>query len=38
MKLMPPRYVKAYLKRTKNDANDAIAVCEAVDAIFTDEI
>ncbi len=30
VKLMPPRYVKAYLKRSKNDANDAAAICEAV--------
>src|SRR3974390_1899034 len=30
VKLMPPSYVKAYLKRTKNDANDAAAICEAV--------
>jgi transposase len=28
--LMPPSYVKAYLKRSKNDANDAAAICEAV--------
>ena len=27
---MPPTYVKAYLKRSKNDANDAEAICEAV--------
>jgi transposase len=27
---MPPSYVKAYLKRSKNDANDAEAICEAV--------
>jgi len=27
---MPPNYVKAYLKRSKNDANDAAAICEAV--------
>ena|ERR1051326_6019779 len=26
VKLMPPSYVKAYLKRSKNDANDAAAV------------
>jgi hypothetical protein len=25
---MPPSYVKAYLKRSKNDANDAAAICE----------
>src|SRR6201981_3507430 len=30
VRLMPPSYVKAYLKRTKNDANDAAAICEAV--------
>ena len=30
MRLMPPSYVKAYLKRSKNDANDAAAICEAV--------
>jgi transposase len=29
-RLMPPSYVKAYLKRSKNDANDAEAICEAV--------
>ena len=28
--LIPPSYVKAYLKRGKNDANDAAAICEAV--------
>jgi transposase len=27
---MPPAYVKAYLKRNKNDAADAEAICEAV--------
>ena len=27
---MPPNYVRAYLKRSKNDANDAAAICEAV--------
>jgi transposase len=27
---MPPSYVKAYLKRSKNDANDAAAICEAL--------
>ena len=27
---MPPSYVKAYLKRSKNDANDAAVICEAV--------
>jgi len=30
VKLMPPSYVKAYLKRGKNDANDTAAICEAV--------
>ena len=30
VKLMPPSYVKAYLKHSKNDANDAAAICEAV--------
>src|SRR5438552_4771003 len=30
VKLMPPSYVKAYLKRSKNFANDAAAICEAV--------
>src|SRR5262245_7025819 len=30
VRLLPPRYVKAYLKRSKNDANDAAAICEAV--------
>ena len=30
VKLIPPNYVKAYLKRSKNDANDAAAICEAV--------
>lgn len=30
VKLMPPAYVKAYIKRNKNDAADAEAICEAV--------
>src|SRR4030095_14574333 len=30
VRLLPPSYVKAYLKRNKNDANDAAAICEAV--------
>src|ERR1700712_5839126 len=30
VKLMPPAYVKAYVKRNKNDAADAEAICEAV--------
>ena len=29
-RLMPPSYVKAYVKRNKNDAADAEAICEAV--------
>jgi len=28
--LLPPQYVKAYLKRGKNDAADAEAICEAM--------
>jgi transposase len=30
VRLMPPRDVKAYVKRGKNDAPDAAAICEAV--------
>jgi transposase len=30
VRLMPPTYVKAYVKRNKNDAADAEAICEAV--------
>lgn len=30
VKLMPPHYVKPYVKRGKNDAADAEAICEAV--------
>src|ERR1700726_2288540 len=30
VRLMPPAYVKPYLKRHKNDAIDAEAICEAV--------
>src|SRR5215208_342424 len=30
MRLMPAQYVKAYVKRNKNDAADAEAICEAV--------
>lgn len=30
VKLMPPAYVKAYVKSQKNDAADAEAICEAV--------
>ena len=29
-RLMPPRYVKAYLQRGKNNGADAAAICEAV--------
>jgi transposase len=29
-RLMPPSYVKAYVRRSKNDAADAAAICEAV--------
>src|SRR6185369_16513890 len=40
VRLIPPSYVKAYLKRSKNDANDAAAICEgdaAVDAVRPDQ-
>ena len=30
VRMMPPSYVKAYLRRQKNDAADAEAICEAV--------
>ncbi len=30
VRLMPPKYVKAYVKNQKNDAADAEAICEAV--------
>lgn len=30
VRLMPPSYVKAYVKRSKSDAADAAAICEAV--------
>jgi transposase len=30
VRLMPAQYVKAYVKRQKNDATDAAAICEAV--------
>lgn len=30
VKLLPPKYVKAYLRRGKTDAADAEAICEAV--------
>ena len=29
VRLMPPAYVKPYVKRQKNDATDAEAICEA---------
>ena len=30
VRLMPPQYVRPYVKRNKNDAADAAAICEAV--------
>src|SRR5262245_37508205 len=30
VRLMPPAYVKPYVKRQKNDTADAEAICEAV--------
>ena len=30
VRLMPPAYVKPYVKRQKNDSADAEAICEAV--------
>jgi transposase len=30
VKLMPPTYMKAYVRGNKNDAVDAEAICEAV--------
>jgi transposase len=30
VRLMPPAYVRPYVKRHKNDAADAEAICEAV--------
>lgn len=30
VRIMPPAYVKPYVKRSKNDAVDAEAICEAV--------
>lgn len=32
VRLMPPAYVKPYVKRSKNDAVDAEAICEGVRA------
>ena len=28
--LLPPQYIKPYVKRGKNDANDAETICEAM--------
>ena len=33
VRLMPPAYVKPYVKRQKNDATDAEAICEAVTSV-----
>jgi transposase len=33
IRLMPPAYVKPYVKRQKNDAADAEAICEAVSRV-----
>ena len=30
VRVMPPAYVKPYIRRQKNDASDAAAICEAV--------
>lgn len=30
VRLLPPSYVKPFVRRAKNDANDAAAICEAV--------
>ncbi|ELO8297319.1 transposase, partial [Salmonella enterica] len=30
VRIIPPQFVKPYLKGNKNDANDAEAICEAV--------
>ena len=35
VRLMPPAYVRPYVKRQKNDAADAEAICEAVRAAPT---
>ena len=42
VRLMPAQYVKAYLKRGKNDAADAAAICDrggdtALDALCPDQ-
>ena len=31
VRLIAPQFVKPFLKRQKNDAPDAVAICEAVD-------
>lgn len=38
VKLMSPRYVKGYMKRGKNDAADAAAICEAVSRRHVEEV
>src|ERR1700745_4097295 len=38
VRLMPPSYVKGYVKRSKNDAADAAAICEAIDAVRADQV
>src|ERR1700742_1685016 len=35
VRLMPPSYVKGYVKRSKSDAADAAAICEAVTRLET---
>jgi transposase len=30
VRMMPPAYVKPYIRRQKDDASDAAAICEAV--------
>lgn len=35
VRLMPPRYVKPYVKRNKNDAADAQAICEPLTGLAT---
>ena len=32
VRLIPPQYVRPFVKTNKNDAADAEAICEAVDA------
>jgi transposase len=34
VRLMPPAYVKPYVKRQKNDMADAEAICEAVSRLY----